>query len=416
MEFLFFLLFIAVMIFGVGGVLRAGASTTKAVFKTVSSGGNIIDNFKEEIREMGPLEAQIVPAKITLGDKLVDVYEVKIRGLLNASYACDLVLVTSIFDFTSQKYEAILSSLDFFREKQTEGFQNVVEVGRISPNQGYKNWVKVATLYPETLTATRSGDRIVRVMVRAMPETEVSKIEYGLHDEGTTIFSTAAISRMINFQEKGWLETIEEREEARVLMVKIAVSVASHEGSMNPSEGKVIQQWIKKQLESIRESDVDRIKAKLNDALKAAFADAEGGVLDREALISKLKAIDIKSLNRSLLEFLVDVIGADGEITASEMALVRSISEKLGFDYDEVKAMSDKAFLSMDVIPSVEESLEGLLGIDPSWSKEQILSHLRREFSKWNGRIQALEDPSEKDKAQRMLDAIAAARKKYGAN
>ena len=110
------------------------------------------------------------------------------------------------------------------------------------------------------------------------------------------------------------------------------------------------------------------------------------------------------------------MIGADGEITASEMALVRSISEKLGFDYDEVKAMSDKAFLSMDVIPSVEESLEGLLGIDPSWSKEQILSHLRREFSKWNGRIQALEDPSEKDKAQRMLDAIAAARKKYGAN
>jgi len=416
MEFLFLLLFIAVMIFGVGGVLRAGASTTKAVFKTVSSGGNIIDNFKEEIREMGPLEAQIVPAKITLGDKLVDVYEVKVRGLLKAPYACDLVLVTSIFDFTSQKSEAILSSLDFFQENQTEGFQNIVEIGRILPNQGYKNWVKVATLFPETLTATRSGDRIVRVLVRAMPKTEVSKIEYGLHEEGTTIFSTAAISRSINFQEKGWLETIEQREEARTLMVKVAVSVASHEGSMNPSEGKVIQQWIKKHLESIRESDVDRIKAKLNEALKGAFADVERGVLDRDELISRLKAIDIKSLNRSLLEFLVDVISADGEITAGEMALVRSISEKLGFDYDEVKAMSEKAFLSMDVIPSVDESLEGLLGIDPSWSKEQILSHLRREFSKWNGRIQALEDPTEKDKAQKMLDAIAAARKKYGAN
>jgi tellurite resistance protein len=416
MEFLFLLLFIAVMIFGVGGVLRAGASTTKAVFKTVSSGGNIIDNFKEEIREMGPLEAQIVPAKITLGDKLVDVYEVKVRGLLKAPYACDLVLVTSIFDFTSQKSEAILSSLDFFQENQTEGFQNIVEIGRILPNQGYKNWVKVATLFPETLTATRSGDRIVRVLVRAMPKNEVSKIEYGLHEEGTTIFSTAAISRSINFQEKGWLETIEQREEARTLMVKVAVSVASHEGSMNPSEGKVIQQWIKKHLESIRESDVDRIKAKLNEALKGAFADVERGVLDRDELISRLKAIDIKSLNRSLLEFLVDVISADGEITAGEMALVRSISEKLGFDYDEVKAMSEKAFLSMDVIPSVDESLEGLLGIDPSWSKEQILSHLRREFSKWNGRIQALEDPTEKDKAQKMLDAIAAARKKYGAN
>jgi tellurite resistance protein len=416
MEFLFVILFFAVMIFGVGGVLRAGASTTKAVFKTVSSGGNIIDNFKEEIREMGPLEVEVVPAKITLGDRLVDVFEVKVRGLLNASYACDLVLVTSIFDFTNQKYEAILSSLDFFKEKQTEGFQNIVEVGRILPNQGYKNWVKVATLFPETLTATRSGDRVVRVMVRAMPATEVNKIEYGLHDEGTTIFTTAGISRLINFQEKGWLETVEEREEARVLMVKVAVSVASHEGAMNSSEGKVIQQWIKKQLETVRDSDVERIKGKLNEALKASFAEVENGTLDRDALISRLKIIDIKSLNRSLLEFLVDVISADGEITAGEMTLIRAISEKLGFDYDEVKAMSDKAFLSMDVIPSVEESLEGVLGIDPSWNQSEIMSHLRREFSKWNGRIQALEDANEKDKAQKMLDAIAAARKKYGAN
>lgn len=416
MEFLFVLLFFAVLIFGVGGVLRAGASTTKAVIKTVSSGGNLFDNFKEEIREMGPLEVQVVPATMDLGEKIVDTYEVQVRGLLNVTHACDLVITTSIFDYTDEKYEAILSSLDFFKEKQTEGFQNVVEIGRIRPNEGYKKWVKIATLLPETLTATRKGDRFVKVLVRAMLESEVSKIEYGLHQEGTVIFSTAGIGLMINFQEKGWLETVEEREEARVLMVKVAVSVASHGESMNPSEGKVIQQWIKKQLESVRDSDVDRIKAKFNDALKEAFAENESGVLNRGDLISRLKIIDIKSLNRTLLEFLVDVISADGEITSSEMSLIRSISEELGFDYDEVKAMSDKAFLSMDVIPSVEESLEGVLGIDPSWDKEQTLSHLRREFAKWNGRIQALEDPSEKDKAQKMLDAIATARKKYGAN
>ena len=60
-----------------------------------------------------------------------------------------------------------------------------------------------------------------------------------------------------------------------------------------------------------------------------------------------------------------------------------------------------------------DESLEGLLGINESWSKDEVNAHLRREFAKWNGRIQSLEDEDEKLKAQMMLDAISAARKKY---
>jgi hypothetical protein len=78
--------------------------------------------------------------------------------------------------------------------------------------------------------------------------------------------------------------------------------------------------------------------------------------------------------------------------------------------------MSDKAFLESSNIQHSEDSLEGILGIDPDWTKEQTLAHLRTEFAKWNGRIQSLEDEDEKNKAQSMLDAIAAARKKYGAN
>ncbi len=59
-------------------------------------------------------------------------------------------------------------------------------------------------------------------------------------------------------------------------------------------------------------------------------------------------------------------------------------------------------------------SLEIMLGIDEGWTKEEILVHLNKEFAKWNGRIQALENEDEKNKAQKMLDAIAKARKKYG--
>lgn len=77
--------------------------------------------------------------------------------------------------------------------------------------------------------------------------------------------------------------------------------------------------------------------------------------------------------------------------------------------------MSGKAFLEMGSVPQSENELEALLGIDPEWDSSKIVAHLRGEFSKWNGRIQALEDHAEKEKAQKMIDAIAAARQKYGA-
>ena len=71
--------------------------------------------------------------------------------------------------------------------------------------------------------------------------------------------------------------------------------------------------------------------------------------------------------------------------------------------------MKDSLILSF----SDTSSLENILGIDTTWTQEEIKKHLRKEFQKWNNRINTLPEGTERDRAQSMLDNIAEARKKY---
>jgi hypothetical protein len=249
-----------------------------------------------------------------------------------------------------------------------------------------------------------------------MPAAEIPKIEYGLHKEGAEIFCTTSKDENIYFIENGYVEARRERQEAKEIIVQIAVAIANYEDEMSTSEGRVIQSWVREQIDSVSADDKDEIKEKLNSALKASFLQASNGGIALDELVSKLASLGLPSLNKSLIELLIKVAGANESMSTTLMTRVRGIGAELNIDYEDVKTMADKAFLESSNIQHSEDSLEGVLGIDPNWTKEQVLSHLRTEFAKWNGRIQALEDEDEKKKAQTMLDAIAAARKKYGAN
>ena len=81
---------------------------------------------------------------------------------------------------------------------------------------------------------------------------------------------------------------------------------------------------------------------------------------------------------------------------------------------DDLKSITDKTLLNTNQEMNSEGDLENLLGITDDMTKPKIKKLLNDEFKKWNGRIQALEDGDEKDKAQNMLNIIADARKKYG--
>ena len=406
-------LVISIYIFGFSGVFRGAKNITKASVKTFTEGGNILDNLKEEFRVMGAFEAQLVKTSIKIGDRFEEAYEVNIRGLIPVKTTQNLSFVTSLFDYTNSEYEMVLCALDFHQEKKTRAFQQSIDAGKISPQQGFKNWIKVATFYPNTLTAKMRGKRIIKALVRAISSGEEENISLGLLDKEAIIYTSASVDEYIEISEKGWKESRLERQEAMTYIVQISVGLANFGRPMNEEEGRIIQKWIRDQIDSVPIEDEETLKESLNLALKNSFAEVKSGLFSFSAVLEKLTPLGFNSLNKELMELLIQIINLSSSIDSDRMNQINLIGETLDINYEDIKSMAEKAFLDSGNIPRTDESLEGLLGISESWSKDEINAHLRREFAKWNGRIQSLEDEDEKLKAQMMLDAISAARKKY---
>ena len=75
--------------------------------------------------------------------------------------------------------------------------------------------------------------------------------------------------------------------------------------------------------------------------------------------------------------------------------------------------MKDSVIVDIGSSLNDSSSMEVVLGIDSSWDDDKIKTHLRKEFQKWNNRLNTLPAGKERDNAQAMLDSIAKARKKY---
>jgi hypothetical protein len=106
-------------------------------------------------------------------------------------------------------------------------------------------------------------------------------------------------------------------------------------------------------------------------------------------------------------------MAADGVADESELQTIKNIAEALELDYDEMGKMRDQRLIKLDVATEQQASIETIVGIEPDWSNEQTKKHLRNEFAKWNDRLNTLGEGQERENAQRMLDMISEARKKY---
>ena len=60
-----------------------------------------------------------------------------------------------------------------------------------------------------------------------------------------------------------------------------------------------------------------------------------------------------------------------------------------------------------------DADIDTLLGIDPSLSKKEKCKKITKEYAKWNSRLNSLAEGKQKENAQRMLELIPKARKKY---
>ena len=75
--------------------------------------------------------------------------------------------------------------------------------------------------------------------------------------------------------------------------------------------------------------------------------------------------------------------------------------------------MKDQRLIKLDPSSSSNSGLEEILDINPEWGNEQINKHILTQYGKWNGRLNSLSEGIERENAQKMLDLIAEARRKY---
>ncbi|HIA35250.1 MAG TPA: TerB family tellurite resistance protein, partial [Flavobacteriales bacterium] len=283
-------------------------------------------------------------------------------------------------------------------------------VGEISSDQGWFGWVRVGVVPPEILQPSIGGRQDINIVVRLVDMDNLPEVYLGF-GEGELWMNTLEYSH--NFKEKGYSEEAQHRDEARALCVRIGMAVAMADGELDDTEGKALKNWIKRMITPFSDEKQKDLKKIYNNSLKESYELAEAGELILSDICTKINEIGEEAQKYEALELAHEVMAADGIIHEDEMKIIHKVAIALNIDSDELEKIRDQQIVKLDAKAS-NLDVEGLIGIDTSLSNEEIKIHLRKEFQKWNNRLNTLVEGDERDNAQQMLDLISKARKKYG--
>ena len=193
----------------------------------------------------------------------------------------------------------------------------------------------------------------------------------------------------------------------RTLVIEIAVAVAMSDGNLADIEGITINKWMKKKLD--QDVNNEKIKKLFNDTLKEAHLLAESGQLNLREICSKLNSKGTKELQLEALDLAYEVMGADGHIHEKEAEMIDLLVKLLKISSTEIEEIRDQFMIKTLIINDF--NILNLLGLSSSASKESKCRELKKEFKKWNGRLNILSTPLEKKNAQKVLGLLGIARK-----
>ena len=149
----------------------------------------------------------------------------------------------------------------------------------------------------------------------------------------------------------------------------------------------------------------------MNDLLKQSYIDSSFKKMNLYPLLSFFSKEATQADKYDLIKNCVEMMSVDEEINEKELKIVDEISSYLKLDYKKINELKDIHILKGSSLNF--SSPESILGIKSSWSYTDIHSHLKKEFIKWNSRMQNCSDEKERDHIQHMLDLISEMRLKY---
>ena len=369
------------------------------------------------------LDAQTVPSTfelrmqpVELGDPpdKTSAHEIQAQGLFPVSRVTNAKMVISVIDATTpSNLLAVIASNSSFQEEESTVYQSSMNMGALKPNYGLVRWTRVGIVIPDTLITAYCGQRSLRVIARLIASDNPPKIDCGYCEANSPgIIHTKVFELSHKITEVGYTERQELTDAAAVLTIRLAMAVAMTDDVLHDSEGLLIKHWAKKRIETIKsESRAAELKNTLNDAIKAGYEYRQiGAIKSYTSYAIELKNLGLKSMCYEAVELCFDVLAADGHAGAVELEVIECVAYLMGIDSKELTKIKEQRFIKIDTDDLAGTDPLSYLGIDPSWTKEKKQEHLRREFQKWNGRLNSVKEGPERENTQRMLELIASAR------
>lgn len=385
------------------------------IVRAVIAGGKSVitgDSFSESMRGMSDFKVRLQDTRLDSIDG--EIKEVQIKGLIPVSRPMNIGFVVLLRDVTDADNPfPIISFHDSFQAEESVIFCHAGEIGRIEADQGFTDWIKVSCIFLPFIQTPYSGRREIEVRVLLFNQANKPNFKSGMLLSQSGLVCADIIKFSTNISEVGYKEEKENKKEAQSLTIQVAMGLAFSDGSFDSTESKVIKDWAKRNIHSYPEGDHAALKASFNDAFTESYNKGKNGLIDLSAVTARLSKIGDKKSRYDALELCHAVMGADGEIAAAEMQFINKIAKELDISSETLKKMKDSVIVDVGSSINDSASLEAMLGIDPSWDEDKIKTHLRKEFQKWNNRLNTLPAGKERDNAQAMLDSIAEARKKY---
>ena len=404
MEAIFFFILIAFGYSILGSIMGAGAKAVGAGAKTLMEGGSFADHYSNKLQ----FKVEKLPKD---DDSMYETFGVFSKGNPDVALDHPAMLIFKLFDKTTSL--PIVSTFEMTSEESSRVFEHAVPIGNMQ-DKYWPDWARVSALIPESLIGPHKGTRTLQLQCFLWYEHLKPEFERGYLPEDTT-GGINVFTHEFNFHltNPGYLEVDDERLEVQVASIKLAISIAMADGTLDKSEGTEIKNWVKGIVDSAGESQRDEIKETLNNALEEAYNEVKSSPIDIEQVCADIKDIGSAADKFDLIELCLDVMAADGEADKEELKQIEQISKLVGIDYDEISKMKDQRLIKLDPTSSSNSGLEEKLDIDPEWDNEKINKHILSLYGKWNGRLNSLSEGIERENAQKMLDLIAEARKKY---
>jgi len=214
------------------------------------------------------------------------------------------------------------------------------------------------------------------------------------------------------FDNIGYQEEIESRDTAKELSVKLGVSIAMADGSLDKKEGTLIKEWIEKSIASYTDPEKIKYKELFNNAFRDAFKLSKSGNLFYTDIAEEIGHLELIDCEYEALDLCYKVMAADGVIDPGETKAINGIIDIFNLEKKDAEKIRDRNILGINQPNLSANDLLQTLNIDSGSDPTTIKKKLSTEFQKWNNRLNIV-SADERNEVQTMLDRIALARREY---